>query len=1144
MCVLTQKNSGCLQGLTSRPYRTSRAQIQPTNLRERIAALEQRNNASQNSLAPNSRATSPPPTSTGSAFLTPQTTGGALKDRIAKFEKKGGVPVPRGSFGLGAPPPQENGPAKRRGELYGNRIPSSVKSHVTGPQLSGIGTQITGPSPPSWNEARHSFMMMPSDGKIPGLEYNEDAGDTGGFAPPDSALGQPQELAYVEERPPSVPALSDPPVPARVGMERRVASDSSATRRGIAFAEALEKARQAEAVYDPRQITPQHTGSLSPQHTSTSNRRRSTFGVEEVQSHATPAIVVSPDEQVAEPEGIEEAQDEEALHEPPPSPGFDSILDSYHSEDTSAEADEPPTAPKEEAVTPTESQEPEHAPPTPPVKSCDEPLAQEEAKVAKEPIAAAASTPSSPPPSSEPASTAPLSGDESDSGASTSTIQDTRILKDHDDDDDADLFVKPLKRKSDKDLLIPSTPSKNPTLSPSPSPSPSLSPSPSPTPVSPEPSPDAARDSFLSQTVTVASRPESMAETSSPGHVSFAQKFSPVTSRGVPVYIPASKTPSPSLEAQQAPTQAHAKRKESVSGSESQVESNMSEFGVVESRKPPATAQGHLRGYTEPDPQKALNRASTFSAVVHGKVRETHSRTLPASLKHSSSSTPKKQGSNVLPQEPMSPGLNELAMLMAQSALLESQLLNGEYPDEGQARREAEKRERERQVEEQSRREREKEKQDREKEKDRKEQEGSGLKLKRTTSSKSRKSQDSDGRNRKLSLKRVFGSSKKEKETSVPPVTLEAIPGTPPPNPNGGFAHAFARSKSMEMLSLSLPSSSMDMPTTTTTTMLEPPPLPKPTKAHSIHASGIPCVVHAEDALCIVHRVPTGLFIQQLLLHKERLHDAKQLLCQALPYYHAEVDEVDRWNETKLTDPKQPHAFELNSDTLLLVHRNPDEASKMHMPLRIFLHASYVFHYPSRTCLNPKPPSEEVAAVRFPTLEAFYDSLIDTVYHPPRSFYHLKLVSFLRVYLSYLDLYSISDKGEVFKEPDPQQSPPQAQEQFIPRVLDVIERVRFENRPYLIRRLLFRGMPYLDAANERHELRKLKNPDYQIPDPAYPDMRVLLPYGQPEKPDFLGALDTVFGTRHTGREACHRMALYGSTEPRVPTSSRILNLLP
>ncbi|KAL0576021.1 hypothetical protein V5O48_005950 [Marasmius crinis-equi] len=268
--------------------------------------------------------------------------------------------------------------------------------------------------------------------------------------------------------------------------------------------------------------------------------------------------------------------------------------------------------------------------------------------------------------------------------------------------------------------------------------------------------------------------------------------------------------------------------------------------------------------------------------------------------------------------------------------------------------------------------------------------------------------------------------------------------------------------------------------------------------------SGIPCVVHAEDALCIVHRVPTGLFIQQLLLHKERLHDAKQLLCQALPYYHAEVDEVDRWNETKLTDPKQPHAFELNS---------------AYAPPRIFLHASYVFHFdidvPSRTCLNPKPPSEEVAAVRFPTLEAFYDSLIDTVYHPPRSFYHLKLASFLRVYLSYLDLYSISDKGEVFEDPDPERSPPQAQEQFIPQVLDVIERVRFENRPHLIRRLLFRGMPYLDAAMERHELRKFKNPDYQIPDPAYPDMRVLLPYGQPEKPDFPGQHLTPFLVRDT-----------------------------
>lgn len=45
-----------------------------------------------------------------------------MRDKIAKFEEKGGIPVPRGSFGMGTPQLAENAPAKKRGELYGNRV--------------------------------------------------------------------------------------------------------------------------------------------------------------------------------------------------------------------------------------------------------------------------------------------------------------------------------------------------------------------------------------------------------------------------------------------------------------------------------------------------------------------------------------------------------------------------------------------------------------------------------------------------------------------------------------------------------------------------------------------------------------------------------------------------------------------------------------------------------------------------------------------------------------------------------------------------------------------------------------------------------------------------------------------------------------
>lgn len=111
----------------------------PGNLKDRIAALQQR----AASTTPSPTSTPAPiniPTSSSSGLLSSPSassnTGNALRDRIAKFEKKGGVPVPRGSFGLGAPPPQqlptrEGDASRKKGELYGNRI-ASVQRQITG----------------------------------------------------------------------------------------------------------------------------------------------------------------------------------------------------------------------------------------------------------------------------------------------------------------------------------------------------------------------------------------------------------------------------------------------------------------------------------------------------------------------------------------------------------------------------------------------------------------------------------------------------------------------------------------------------------------------------------------------------------------------------------------------------------------------------------------------------------------------------------------------------------------------------------------------------------------------------------------------------------------------------------------------------
>ena len=94
----------------------------PNNLKERIAALQQRSGSPSPAPSP-----TPPPRD---ASLTPPR--GSLRDKIAKFERKGGVPIPRSSFGLGAPPVEDAGSTKSR-ELYGNRVAALGKGRPTAP---------------------------------------------------------------------------------------------------------------------------------------------------------------------------------------------------------------------------------------------------------------------------------------------------------------------------------------------------------------------------------------------------------------------------------------------------------------------------------------------------------------------------------------------------------------------------------------------------------------------------------------------------------------------------------------------------------------------------------------------------------------------------------------------------------------------------------------------------------------------------------------------------------------------------------------------------------------------------------------------------------------------------------------------------
>ena len=106
-----------------------RGQTPPVNLKERIAALQQR------SVSPNTHQSAQ-----AVPRGLPSPNSGGLRDKIAKFEEKGGIPVPRGSFAVGAPQLAENAPPKKRGELYGNRVPGLGRP--TGTPVSRSGSPL------------------------------------------------------------------------------------------------------------------------------------------------------------------------------------------------------------------------------------------------------------------------------------------------------------------------------------------------------------------------------------------------------------------------------------------------------------------------------------------------------------------------------------------------------------------------------------------------------------------------------------------------------------------------------------------------------------------------------------------------------------------------------------------------------------------------------------------------------------------------------------------------------------------------------------------------------------------------------------------------------------------------------------------
>ncbi|KAJ4501205.1 hypothetical protein C8R41DRAFT_806319 [Lentinula lateritia] len=236
--------------------------------------------------------------------------------------------------------------------------------------------------------------------------------------------------------------------------------------------------------------------------------------------------------------------------------------------------------------------------------------------------------------------------------------------------------------------------------------------------------------------------------------------------------------------------------------------------------------------------------------------------------------------------------------------------------------------------------------------------------------------------------------------------------------------------------------------------------------------AGIPSIVWGEDALSIVHRVPTMLFDQHILVESTQLHAAAQAICGALPYSRKLVDERESWKDYSMTNKIKPYAFSFNDETLFLEHNNVQAAWEKDQPQHILLHDSSVFHIDaqdySRTCLNPRPPSTEPAItdIRFPTLVAFFDAIIDTSNEPPLPFNHRKFESWLGTMMSYLSFYTVANTGGIFDIAEDGERLP------IDACWPILEQVKEENRPRLIRNFIGRRLDPQNTRIEREDIKR------------------------------------------------------------------------
>jgi hypothetical protein len=290
--------------LTFTLFRTNRGQEIKISLKDRIAALGLDGHGATSSTA-NAVSNLAPASYSSSSSPTPFA---GVRDKAARFESIGGVPVPRGSFGLGAPPAFGN--TRKTGELYGNRIPSGSRSPGSSPGRSPADdsanidftrirlrsvSSVTSMDEPSEAEASVKFEVVPptpafsitaSDGEIVSKQRQNEAQFSS--LPTPSAPEKPSEITVITT------------APSTEGPEQVVDTEQEVTIPNIT------RAQDLEAIPESPSTVPVPTAvKKPPERSPAASRRRSLILAQPPPSNVARRLSAALDQSpVAEPDAI------------------------------------------------------------------------------------------------------------------------------------------------------------------------------------------------------------------------------------------------------------------------------------------------------------------------------------------------------------------------------------------------------------------------------------------------------------------------------------------------------------------------------------------------------------------------------------------------------------------------------------------------------------------------------------------------------------------------------------------------------------------------------------------------------------------------------------------------------------------------